>query len=54
MGARFGKQTDKPAELDTVIKQIQYELITNGPLTVVFVVYEDFFGYVSGGFIFDH
>lgn len=50
MGNRFGKKTGLPGEITAVIKQIQYELMTNGPMTVVFVVYQDFFGYVSGRF----
>ena len=33
---------------ETVIKQIQYELMTNGPITVQIQVYEDFYSYKSG------
>ncbi|XP_055344642.1 uncharacterized protein LOC129592594 [Paramacrobiotus metropolitanus] len=36
------------ATTDTVIHQIQYELQTNGPMTVAIDVYDDFFAYQSG------
>ncbi|XP_055344769.1 uncharacterized protein LOC129592695 [Paramacrobiotus metropolitanus] len=36
------------ATTDTVIHQIQYELMTNGPMTVSISVYSDFFAYKSG------
>ncbi|XP_055344689.1 uncharacterized protein LOC129592638 [Paramacrobiotus metropolitanus] len=52
LGNRFannsGGAAASIATTDTVIRQIQYELMTNGPMTVTIEVYADFFSYSSG------
>jgi hypothetical protein len=51
IGNRFADQPGGAAAKfanETVIKQIQYELMTNGPLSVGIQAYEDFYRYTSG------
>ncbi|OQV18808.1 Cathepsin B [Hypsibius exemplaris] len=48
IGAKFIRTPKGLQDLPSAIRQIQQELMARGPLTMVFVVYEDFFTYKSG------